>query len=154
MKKFYKPAVTLLALSLFLVGCQQTAPSKRDTGMVIGGIAGALLGNQVGNGNGQVIATVAGTLAGVFIGGAIGENMDANDKRQSQNALESAPTHQQVSWRNPDSGSEYTVTPTRTYKEASLPCREYTTEAVIGGKREMVHGRACRQPDGTWQAAS
>ena len=33
-------------------------------------------------------------------------------------------------------------------------CREYTTEAVVGGRTKQVYGTACRQPDGSWQLVS
>jgi surface antigen len=42
------------------------------------------------------------------------------------------------------------MVPTNTYDSATGPCREYTIDAVIGGKREKVYGTACRQPDGSW----
>jgi len=133
-------------------GCQ--SPSNQQTGQIIGGLAGGLLGTQVGKGDGRTAAIIVGTLAGAYIGGAIGENMDQNDRRRAQDALESAPTNHTTSWRNPDSGNYYEVTPTRTYESATGPCREYTTEAVIDGRRETIYGTACRQPDGTWQASS
>jgi surface antigen len=44
------------------------------------------------------------------------------------------------------------VTPTKTFQEPDgTPCREYVTDAVIGGQREQVTGTACRQPDGSWK---
>ena len=45
-----------------------------------------------------------------------------------------------------------TVTPTRTYDASSGPCREYTMDATVDGKRDKVQGTACRQPDGTWKS--
>ena len=45
----------------------------------------------------------------------------------------------------------YTVVPTRTYDSPSGPCREYTVDAVIGGRLEKVVGTACRQADGSWR---
>ncbi len=80
--------------------------------------------------------------------------MDQNDRYRTHQVLEGVPTNQHARWKNPDSGNEYTVTPTRTYSTSSGPCREYTTEAKIEGKRETIFGTACRQPDGTWQTAN
>ncbi|HYW77842.1 MAG TPA: RT0821/Lpp0805 family surface protein, partial [Gammaproteobacteria bacterium] len=57
-------------------------------------------------------------------------------------------------WRNPDTGNEYSVTPTRTYESEAGPCREYTIDAIIGGKKEKVYGTACRQADGSWKNVS
>jgi surface antigen len=65
--------------------------------------------------------------------------------------LETVRTGVPSTWQNPDSGYQYEVTPTRTYETAGTPCREYTVDAVIGGKREQVYGTACRQADGSWK---
>ncbi|MCW8890264.1 MAG: RT0821/Lpp0805 family surface protein [Sedimenticola sp.] len=149
----YKRVAITLLIPLFLItGCQ--SPTKRDTGTVLGGLAGGLLGNQVGKGKGRTAAIIVGTLAGAYIGGSIGQQMDDNDHYRSQQALESNPVNRTTSWRNPDSGNTYEVTPTRTFNSDNGPCREYTTEAVINGRAETVYGTACRQPDGTWQASN
>jgi surface antigen len=68
--------------------------------------------------------------------------------------LETVRTGVSSSWRNPDTGNEYTVIPTNTYETASGPCREYTINAVIDGRTQKVRGTACRQSDGTWQTMS
>ncbi len=73
-------------------------------------------------------------------------------ERTSQQALESNRTGQASGWKNPDSGHSGTVTPTETYQTASgNHCREYQQTVTIDGKTERVHGRACREPDGTWK---
>jgi len=143
--------VTLISLTL-LIGCQQ--PTQREAGGVLGGVAGGVLGNQVGGGSGRTAAVIVGTLLGAYIGSSIGEQMDENDRYRAQQSLETAPTNQRTTWKNPDTENEYTVTPTKTYETSSGPCREYTTEAIIDGKQEVVYGTACRQPDGSWQAAN
>jgi len=145
------PLITLISLTL-LMGCEQA--TKRETGAVVGGIAGGIIGNQIGGGSGRTIAIITGTLLGAYAGSIIGEQMDENDRYRTQKALEASPTNRHTSWKNPDSGNEYTVTPTRTYSTSNGPCREYTTEATIDGKQEIVYGTACRQPDGTWQSAN
>jgi surface antigen len=141
----------LMASALSLAGCQTT---QEQTGQVVGAIAGGVLGNQVGAGTGRVAATIAGTMLGGYLGGQIGRTMDQNDRYRAAQALEATPSNQTVSWHNPDTGNDYAVTPTKTYYEDSHPCREYTTEAWIGGKKETIYGTACRQPDGSWQAAN
>ncbi|MGA8049418.1 MAG: RT0821/Lpp0805 family surface protein [Burkholderiales bacterium] len=101
----------------------------------------------------EPIGAVAGTLTGDYLGSRISKSMDEKDRAKAAHALETAPTGAPTGWRNPDTGATYTVTPTRTYQEASGPCRDYTTKALIDGKEETVKGTACRQPDGTWKAA-
>ncbi|MDX1519163.1 MAG: glycine zipper 2TM domain-containing protein [Gammaproteobacteria bacterium] len=147
MKSLITTAV--VASSLVLAGCN---PSKQDYGTLIGAGTGAFVGSQIGSGTGQLAAVAIGALLGGYIGGNIGKNMDDLDRYRTQQALESTPTGQTVGWRNPDSNIGYQVTPTRTYESTSGPCRDYTTEAVIDGRPEVLHGTACRQADGTWYA--
>ncbi len=139
------------AVSLMLGGCNTT---REEQGQVLGAIAGGVLGSQIGGGSGKTVATIAGTVLGGFIGGSIGRQMDDSDHYEAGQALENTPTHQRSSWSNPDTGNRYAVTPTRTYYEDTRPCREYTTEAWIDGRKETVYGTACRQSDGSWQATN
>lgn len=122
--------------------------------MVIGGIVGGVLGSQVGRGHGRTAATIVGTLVGAAVGGAIGRSMAETDRIKTAHSLETVRTGVPSSWRNPDTGNQYTVTPTRTFDSAQGPCREYMVDAIIGGKREQVYGTACRQPDGSWRIVS
>jgi surface antigen len=135
-------------ISVSLLGCQTA--TKEDTGQVVGGLLGGVLGSQVGKGKGRTAAIIAGTLAGAYFGGKIGKSMDEADRQKAYNSLEYNQTNQPSSWRNPDSGNAYTVTPTNTYNSASGPCRDYTTEVVIDGRRETATGTACRE-NGTWR---
>ena len=120
--------------------------------MVIGGVLGGVLGSQVGKGTGNIAATIVGTLVGAQIGGAVGRSMDETDQLKTAHTLETVRTGVSSTWRNPDTGNEYAVTPTRTFETESGPCREYTVDASIGGRPEQVYGTACRQPDGSWLA--
>lgn len=139
-----------LAVAALAGGCASEGP-KQEAGMVIGGTLGGLLGAQVGGGEGRTAAIIAGTLAGAAIGGSVGKSMDDTDRLKAGQTLETVRTGVPSTWRNPDTGAEYEMTPTRTFETASGPCREYTMDAIIGGKKETVYGTACRQPDGTWR---
>ncbi len=130
--------------------------SKTDAGTVLGGIGGAFIGAQVGKGSGQLVATAAGALLGAYLGNSIGASLDAADlsyyDKTSQTALESNKVGQTSTWKNPDSGNSGTVTPTRTFENASKQyCREYTQTIQVGGKTERAYGTACRQADGSWK---
>jgi len=146
----YSKLAIAACMALTLFGCE-TAPTKQDTGVIIGAIAGGILGHQVGGGSGQVLATMAGTVAGAMIGGSIGRSMDEQDQMNTAAALENVRTGVSSTWVNPDTGYQYVVTPTSTYDSGTGPCREYTMDATIGGKTEQVYGTACRQPDGSWK---
>ncbi|HSJ81075.1 MAG TPA: RT0821/Lpp0805 family surface protein [Thiobacillus sp.] len=143
---FVAPMVAALALT----GCATDGP-REQAGTIIGGVLGGVLGAQVGGGHGRTVAIIAGALAGAAIGGSVGESMDDNDRRKVAETLEGVRTGVPAAWINPDTGVQYSVTPTRTYDTATGPCREFATEAIIGGRRETVFGTACRQADGSWQ---
>ncbi|BAU49687.1 hypothetical protein SVA_3139 [Sulfurifustis variabilis] len=156
------PAVALASL-LVVSGCATYQGPQEQAGMVIGGIVGGILGSEIGGGYGRghhgyygrypapTAAIIAGTIAGAMIGGAIGRSMDETDRLKTAATLETVRTGVPSTWRNPDTGNQYAVTPTKTYETASGPCREYTIDAVIGGKKEKIYGTACRQPDGSWK---
>ncbi len=124
-------------------------------GSLIGGAAGGLAGNQFGRGTGKAGMTLLGAVAGILVGGAIGRSMEPEDQGCVGQALEHAPDHQSVIWQNPNNGTQYQVTPVNTYEsQPGTYCREYTSQAVIGGRRQQVQGTACRQPDGSWRIQS
>ena len=140
----------MLALTLTLAGCATQGP-REESGMVIGGLLGGMLGAQAGDRHLRPVAIIAGTLIGASIGGSVGSYMDETDRLRAGQTLETVRTGVSSTWRNPDSGVQYQFTPTSTYETAQGPCREYTMEALIGGKREQVYGTACRQADGSWK---
>ena len=122
--------------------------------MMVGGVLGGVLGSQVGQGAGRTVATILGTVVGASIGGNVGRSMDDRDRIKAAHALENVRTSVPSRWVNPDTRIQYTVIPTRTYDAPSGPCRDYTVDAIIGGRAERGYGTACRQPDGSWRAVS
>lgn len=143
--------IAVLTAGIGLGGCATYQGQNEQSGMVIGGILGGVLGSQVGGGHGRTAAIIAGTLAGAAIGGSVGRSMDEVDRMKTATTLETVRTGVSSSWQNPDTGNQYSVTPTRTYETSSGPCREYTIDADIGGQTEQVYGTACRQADGSWK---
>ncbi len=151
-----KVTSTIIITTLLLSACVTKEQAGGAGGAVLGGAAGAAACRNMGRGDGNTAMTalcaVAGAAAGYFIGGSIGSSLDNADQAKALSALDTAPDNQPVSWQNPNNGNQFTVTPTSTYQTASnANCREYTTEAIINGKRETIYGKACRQPDGTWK---
>ncbi len=141
----------LLALvtAITLQGCASL--DRADQGEIIGGVVGGVLGSQIGGGRGQTIATIAGTIAGSMIGRRIGEGMDESDRLNTAAALRDSRTGQGATWVNPDNGTRYTVTPTRTFENSGAPCREFRVDANVGGEpNQEVNGTACLQSDGSW----
>ena len=138
------------AIALSLAACE-TPPTKEQVGAVSGAVIGGVVGSTIGGGSGRTVAIVAGTIAGAVLGGKIGQKMDEADRIKAGQALETVPTGQQSTWNNPDSGAQYTVTPTRTYEASGTPCRDFTVDATVDGRPEKVQGTACRDPDGNWK---
>lgn len=139
----------ILASSFALTSCSNV--SNQDVGVVTGGAIGGALGSLFGSGSGKIAAAVGGTVLGAIIGGKIGSTMDKVDQMKMNQALESAHTGQTESWKNPDNGNRYSVTPTKTYYKKGRPCRSFVTTAYINGKQDRVYGKACRTSDGRWK---
>jgi len=126
--------------------------NRGTLGAALGGAAGGVLGSRVGGGAGRDAAIIGGTILGVIVGQSIGRWMDDLDVACVGQVLEHTPTRQSVEWVNPDNGVVYEVTPTDTYSTGSERyCREFQTQAQIGGRTQQLFGTACRQPDGSWE---
>lgn len=147
-RRFIFTPVVCLAL---LGGCASYQSQQEQSGMLVGGLLGGLVGSQIGGGDGRTAAILLGTLIGSAVGGSVGRSMDETDRIKTSRAFETVRTGVPSSWRNPDTGHQYIVVPTRTFESTSGPCREYTIDALIGGRNERVFGTACRQQDGSWQ---
>ena len=143
----------LLVLTLVSLQISSCAMNHTDAGTITGGAVGALVGSQF-HGPGRAAAMVGGAVIGAVIGNHIGQSMDAADRMQMRRALEMGPTGRPVVWTNPDNGNYYEIRPERTYYHHRQPCREYTTTAIIGGKKQNIYGKACRMPDGDWRVVS
>lgn len=147
-----KIIATSLVLACFVTGCENP---KQAIGTVGGGALGAWAGSTIGGGRGRTVATAVGAVAGALLGGTIGQQLDKADReragRAHQQALESCPSGRTTQWRNPDSGNYGSITPSRTFQNNGMYCREYQQTIVVGGKTQQGYGTACRQPDGSWQ---
>lgn len=135
---------------LLLAGCAGQG-QKEQAGTVIGGLLGGVLGSEVGGGHGRTAAIIAGTMIGAAVGGSVGRSMDDLDRHNLATSLETVRTGVPTRWRNPDTGNSYSVVPTRTWENQGSPCREFTVDALVGGREEQVYGTACRQADGSWK---
>ena len=150
MNRQVRTTAVVATFALALAACE-TPPTKEQVGAVSGAVIGGVVGSTIGGGSGRTVAIVAGTIAGAVLGGKIGQKMDEADRIKAGQALETVPTGQRSSWKNPDSGAVYTLTPTKTYDTAGAPCRDFTVDATVDGRPEKVQGTACRQADGNWK---
>jgi surface antigen len=163
---------SVLVLTLLAGAC--TAPTagngpgpKQATGAAVGAVGGAVLGGMAGNAlggkgkNAVAIGTGAalGGLGGLFLGSSAGASLDRADRLYAERSWTSAmaaPVGQPIAWENPETGNRGHTVTTRQGRLATSnqTCREYTSEIIVGGRRETMVGTACRNPDGTWSGYS
>ncbi|HBA45410.1 TPA: hypothetical protein DCZ31_05675 [Patescibacteria group bacterium] len=149
MKRTSLLVVLLLALSLSVFGCG----SKGQTGAAAGALGGALLGQAIGH-------NAAGTLIGAAVGGGlgymIGNEMDKSDAEAMNRAYEQNRNGQTSSWRNPNTGDSYRVTPKKTYhdRRTNQDCRDAEVLATINGQPKKLIQKACRDNQGNWIAVN
>lgn len=161
----FQRLISIVLVTSMLAGCnpppqgagQQTGGiSKQDIGTVLGAVGGGVIGSTMGKGRGQIATTIAGSLVGGLLGSSLGGSLDKADAAMynsaTQQALETAPAGQALPWKNPETGNYGYVTPAAPYQQADgRYCREYNQKVVVGGKTQNAYGKACRQPDGSWQ---
>lgn len=117
MRNTIRQPILILAVCapLLLSGCASN-PSQQKIGAAVGGILGGIGGALIAHPQGRTAAIIIGILMGVTIGGGIGRTMDEVDRMRVAQILERTPSRRPMSWRNPNSGIQYTVTPRRTYQ--------------------------------------
>ena len=141
---------------LVLTGCAEVSQNPKTT---IGALGGAAVGGLIaGAAGGNSAGIAAGVIGGGLLGGLVGNVLDERDRRLAaqgtHRALETTPSGKSVPWTNPDNGHAGTVTPVHTSQTPNgAYCREYETTIMINDRQERSYGRACRQPDGSWQIA-
>lgn len=156
-----KMGVALIVVAT-LGGCtqQDDGGSGLGTKTTIGALGGAAGGGLIAAAAGGGGAAIAGgVIVGGLLGGAMGSYLDNQDKKTANEtankALESSPTGQTSTWKNPDNGNSGTVTPTKTFKNAQgQDCREFQQTITVGGKTEQGYGTACRDAQGNWRIVS
>lgn len=136
------------------VGISRGTCNRDAVGTVLGGVAGGVLGYQVGKHNGNKgVGMLVGAIAGAVVGNQVGKNMDQGDMQCTAQTLEHAQNGQTVTWRNPDNGVDYEMTPVDSYQKNNLQCRRYVAVAASGTKKEELTREACKQSDGHWEVS-
>ena len=96
-------------------------------------------------------AVLFGTLADADVAFVLDKTDVAYMHQANQEAHAAALGHM-VRWQNPKNGHEGSVVATRDgYSSSGRYCREYRQSIIIDGAEESAYGRACQQPDGSWQ---
>lgn len=144
----------LLIAALSMAGCAEYG-QKQTVGGLTGAALGGLLGAQFGSGSGKLAGTAIGVLVGGLMGSEVGRSMDDLDRVKANQAVvkaQTAPLGENITWNNPKSGHEGSITPTRDgYSDSGNYCREFYQTVNIGGETQDAYGVACQQPDGSWR---
>ena len=145
--------LTLLLLPLMIIALTSCGDqlNKGQTGAGVGAASGAILGQAIGR---STEATLIGAAVGTMLGYIVGNEMDKYDRQELNQTYETAPSGQASSWKNPDSGNSYQVTPQPAYYPPTQPdkvCRKAEILATIDGKTEKTYTTACRNSAGQWE---
>lgn len=149
---------TILSISVIAMLASCSEGNNEGVGTGIGALSGAIIGSQFGSGNGRLLSAAIGAGVGGYIGNSIGKNMDKRDRRSfdqtTQSTVMNAPVGQVTHWRSNHSDYRGNVVVKNEYNHHGRYCREFQQTISIGGKSQPAYGRACRQPDGSWEVVS
>ncbi|HSW06923.1 RT0821/Lpp0805 family surface protein [Aquabacterium sp.] len=82
---------------------------------------------------------------------AIERVMDDADKLKLAHVLELSNSSTTVTWRNAQTGNEFTLTPMRGHGGEHGPCREFSVDATVKGITDRLRGTACQGSDTRWR---
>lgn len=133
-------SIVLGASLIASAGCA----SESGTGAAVGAGAGGIIGAAAGG----VGWGVLGAAVGGLLGYGVGHEVEVENERRMEAALAAG---QPTTWSH-DQGHVYTVEPQPMFYDRGLQCRRYRLLAQVDGQPREVHGTACQQPDGRWEA--
>ena len=132
---------------------QQCRNGPDPAGVIAGGLIGGLIGNAASHGGG------GGTIAGVIIGGVVGaaltSNLDCEDRsyayKSYYDGFNSERPGSQYDWSNPHNNHRgHLRVDSYDNDPDGFRCSNFTQDVYIDNRQQESHGRACRQPDGSW----
>lgn len=126
-----------------------------DGGLGINATGGLLAANM----NGPAQTGSEPKMAGRLLEGPYLILLSPDDVRRARRAaltaLEETPAGQTTIWRNPANGHWGTLTPIRTFQDASgRYCRDYRQTVTTGGQEHQGNGSACLDPESVWRIMS
>jgi hypothetical protein len=97
----------------------------------------------------QTALVAAGNSAKAAPAGSTSPIRD-NFSRPNSPSVSSGPEKEGITWNKP-AGRPSSESPGLTGSASPGPCREFQQRVTIEGRPQQVHGRACRQTDGSWR---
>ena len=161
MEPAVRPIKSLVLLPLILAGCA-ARPGEGPVPVqpAAGGLgAGAIEGGLLAATEPPAAKAEALRVQGRLLDGPYVLQLSRDDMARAQRtalaALETTPSGETSIWRNPKNGHWGTLTPTRTYQDASgRYCREFRQTVTLDGQEHQGNGSACRERDGAWRIMS
>lgn len=145
-----------VALSVASCGSRTTREDKIAYGAIAGAVTGALVGFEfIGSGSGRWLGALALGAVGASAGKVVAERLTRWDRSVMQEtaygSLTTGPIGSTAAWRNPDTGTNGTITPLRTFlDERGRLCRDYNTTLELDGEFFDGDETACLLPGGDW----
>jgi surface antigen len=144
-------ATMALIAGTFLLAACSGGPSVQ-TGAIPGASPEEVIGSPVATGRGEpTVGPVEGGLMGTDVGESLNDADRAIALKAEYEALEYGRAGQPTQWRARKGDNRGEIKVGTTYQVNRLDCREYTHNIWIGGRLRVVHGTACRQPEGAWR---
>lgn len=140
-----KRLVMILALFTALsvaAGCANRAQEGAGIGTLAGATIGALTFKD------KALGAAVGAGVGMMMGYIVGNEWDKADEQKVQQTLEHTPSDQSTTWTNPDTGNEYSATPTPPYLQDNRVYRDVAIKDQKTGK--TVVAKAWRDDKGVW----
>ena len=150
-----KKIMVVLFSATFLAACQNGQANNEALGTIIGAGLGVALGAHA-KGDAKAPTMILGGLLGGAIGNRIGNQLDDADRIKHQQAsyyaFEHGRSYETSGWYNPDTGHSGEIIPEPAYQDREgRYCREFQQTITVDGQPQRGYGRACRQPDGSWE---
>ena len=136
--------ISLLLMAFLTVGFG--CANKAQQGATMGGLAGATIGALTFKD--KLLGAAVGAGVGVLMGYIVGNEWDKHDEAQVQRTLESNKSGQATSWKNPDTGKEYSATPSDPYMADNRVYRDIVIKDDVDGDKVMA--KAWRDDKGVW----
>lgn len=144
-----KPVLVVLAISILLAACQTDDSTQGNSFSSLN----VLNSNPTNHMNKSPTITLTGSFLNSLDSHTLSmiDNIDRTEAAKAEQRAYTTPISQQVTWNNTNNGTAGTITPIRDgYAANGAYCREFQQTLNIGGRQQQAYGKACQQPDGSW----
>ncbi|WFS62501.1 glycine zipper domain-containing protein [Pseudodesulfovibrio thermohalotolerans] len=138
--------VLIAALMACFLAAGYGCATKAQQGAAVGGLAGATIGSLTFKD--KLLGAVVGAGVGTLFGYIVGNEWDKYDEAQVQKTLETGRSNQASVWTNPDTGANYSATPSPPYVAENKVYRDVYIKDEKDG--DTIMAKAWRDDDGVW----